>query len=404
MIKYKIDVILTLCCVLVGMTVSCNSRQVVPHTLGIEVEPMLYFPDKEPGYSLGVSACYAGVIDGQLLIAGGCNFPDKPAVDGGKKKYYKGIYAATITNESALQWRKVGELPVAAAYGASISLPGELICAGGMNEHGSLTSVLRLSLSGDKQSVHIDTLTSLPAPMDNLAGAKSGRYIVVAGGNVNGKPSNSLYSFSLDSLVGCWTEALPYPGSPRVQPVCVGQYRGESFVYLLGGFSPSFDGQSATVSTDGYCYSLQSRQWTHIPATVDSNCQQIALGGGVGIALNDSLILCTGGVNKDVFWAALQRDQLLKEAVAANNSTLIDSLRIVSRTYMTQPATWYRFNDKVLLYHSSKGIWTELESYPELARAGAALVGSDNVLFSIAGELKPGIRTPEIVRIIIEEK
>lgn len=403
MIKYKISSI-TLCCVFVVMAVSCSSRQVVPQTLSSKFESMCNFPDKEPGYSLGVSACYAGVIDGQLLMAGGCNFPGEPAVNGGKKQYYKGIYAATLTSETALHWRKIGELPVAAAYGASISMPGELICAGGMNEQGSLTSVLRLSLSADKQSVHIDTLPSLPAPMDNLGGAKSGRYIVVAGGNMSGKPSNSLYSFLLDSLASCWSEALPYPGSPRVQPVCVGQHSGESFVYLLSGFSPSFDGQSATVSTDGYRYSLQSRQWTPIPATVDSNDQQIALAGGVGVALNDSLILCTGGVNKDIFLAALHRDQLLKEAVAVNNSTLVDSLRNVWRTYMTEPATWYRFNDKLLLYHSLKGIWTELDHHPELARAGAALAGSDNVLFSIAGELKPGIRAPEIVRIIIENE
>lgn len=45
------------------------------------------FPTEDAGFLKGVSALYAGVIDGNLLIAGGCNFPDTPAADGGKKSF-----------------------------------------------------------------------------------------------------------------------------------------------------------------------------------------------------------------------------------------------------------------------------------------------------------------------------
>lgn len=50
------------------------------------------FPTEDAGFLKGVSALYAGVIDGNLLIAGGCNFPDTPAVDGGKKSFTGCIY------------------------------------------------------------------------------------------------------------------------------------------------------------------------------------------------------------------------------------------------------------------------------------------------------------------------
>lgn len=55
----------------------------------IRIEYISGFPDGEPGYSLGVSACYAGFINDDLIIAGGCNFPDIPASEGGENVFIK---------------------------------------------------------------------------------------------------------------------------------------------------------------------------------------------------------------------------------------------------------------------------------------------------------------------------
>lgn len=41
----------------------------------VQVTPLHGFPSDEEGIAKGVSACYAGLIDGQLVMAGGCNFP-----------------------------------------------------------------------------------------------------------------------------------------------------------------------------------------------------------------------------------------------------------------------------------------------------------------------------------------
>ena len=52
------------------------------------------FPTDEVGIEQGVSACYAGSIDNQLIMAGGCNFPVNTLAPDSKKVYYSGIYAA----------------------------------------------------------------------------------------------------------------------------------------------------------------------------------------------------------------------------------------------------------------------------------------------------------------------
>ena len=337
------------------------------------------------------------------MIAGGCNFPETPAAEGGKKKFYQGIYAADASADSVFVWRKVGQLPVAAAYGVSVSTPRGIVCVGGSNENGSLSAVYRLSLSDDKQAVIVDTLPSLPCTMDNMSGSVVDYTLFVAGGNVNGKPSNGLYCLNLGNPETGWQQLPDFPGAPRVQPVCVGQRKeNETLLYLWGGFSGAFDGRSATLSTDGYCYSPSLQQWQPVSTPIGSDSVPVALGGGAGIALTDSLILCTGGVNKDIFLSALQREEMMKAEVTGGNQAAVDSLKSEAKTYMLHPAEWYRFNDRILIYNTRRDKWEEAVRSQDVARAGAALTGQGQTFFNINGELKPGIRTPEIAKIMID--
>lgn len=353
----------------------------------IHLQKMEGFPQSEKGFKLGVSACYSGILSGNLLMAGGCNFPGVPASDGGKKKFYRGIYAATINTDTVLAWRKVGELPVASAYGVSVSCPDGIICIGGTDGKDALTSVYKISWGRNPKAakqgkVVIETLPALPYALDNMCGTLIDGQLFVAGGNRNGKPSNSFLCLDLDRLETGWQELPDFPGDARTQAVCAGQLKdGEARIFLWGGFAASTDGKPATLSTDGYCYSSLSRQWTPIATPTGNDGETISLGGGTAIAINENLILCTGGVNKDIFLAALRQPQ---------------------KDYLLHPAEWYKFNDRILIYDISQNTWQEVARTPQTARAGAALVGWDKTYYNINGELKPGIRTPEIIRITVE--
>ena len=112
----------------------------------VKVTPLQGFPCDEEGIAKGVSACYAGVIDGCLVMAGGCNFPGLPPRLGGTKKYYDGIYTAQLSGDTALVWRRVGKLPAPAAYGVSVTTPDGIVCIGGNNSEGQLDTVFCLTL------------------------------------------------------------------------------------------------------------------------------------------------------------------------------------------------------------------------------------------------------------------
>lgn len=361
--------------ILVAGMLTCACQHKESYKAEISLEKINGFPAEDTCFLKGVSALYAGVIDGQLLMAGGCNFPNVPAADGGKKVFYKDVYAATLTDDTILNWRKVGTLPEAAAYGVTIPTQKGLICVGGTTSEHSISAAFLLSLK--KGIMQVDTLPSLPVTIDNMAGALVGHVVYIVGGNCNGIPSSDVYSLDLSDLPAGWKKELSVPGKPRVQPVCVAQ---NGKLYVWGGFAQAANGREASLSVDGYVYDPQTKQWVKTATPTDEHGNSVSLGGGVGIAYGSEAVLCTGGVNKDIFLKALQGFYAGKE-------------------YLSHPAEWYRFNDCLLLYYPKEDRWDCLGKYVQGARAGAAMVSDGKYYYIINGELKPGIRTNEINRI-----
>lgn len=342
------------------------------------------FPSEEAGIDLGVSAAFAGFLNGQVVLAGGCNFPDVPAVDGGAKKFYQGIYIAP-QHGSVLKWKKVGELPAPAAYGVTVQYENSLILAGGNNASGGLTSVCQIKIS-ENQTVGIKSLPSLPQEIDNMSGAVLNHHLYIFGGKMGGKPSRKLISLDLKNPASGWKNVGEIPGSPRLQSVMVAARDG---LYIWGGFTSAFEGNKPEVCTDGYKFQIKTGKWTRLESPVDKSGKKISLGGGVGVNWRDSLLIFTGGVNQEIFLSALRREATLKG----------DEAKAKARDYLSRPVDWYQFNDHLLAYHLPSGKWQILSKSKRFARAGASLISDENGLMLIGGETKPGIRSTDISRI-----
>ena len=358
-----------------GMLLLGACHPTASNTSALSIEKMDGFPAEDSCFLKGVSALYAGVLDGQLIMAGGCNFPHVPVADGGKKVYYDGIYAASLSDDATLQWQEIGLLPEASAYGVTIPTDKGLVCVGGNTAERSLSEAFLLSLQ-DGGAV-MESLPSLPVTIDNMAGALLDHVIYIVGGNVNGVPSSAVYSLNLDNLAEGWKEEVSVPGNPRVQPVCAAQ---GGKLYVWGGFSTAGEGREATLSVDGYAYTPSTKEWKQVATPVDESGIAVSLGGGVALPMREDAVFCAGGVNKDIFLQALQGIHKGKE-------------------YLTRPVEWYQFNRKLMKYDTKKDQWTVLGDYEQGARAGAAMVSDGSSYYIINGELKPGIRTKDINRI-----
>lgn len=349
------------------------------------------FPAAEPGYSLGVSACYAGQIGDYLVVAGGCNFPEA----GKPKKYYAGVYAARI-DHAALQWRLVGFLPEAAAYGATVASGDSLLFIGGNNTEHALAAVYSVRLNSAGTDVSINRLADLPATADNMAVALAGNDIFVVGGNQNGKPSNAVLRYKLGSnsvnqasntiargsnSVNQATNStsavnLRIPGAPRVQPVAAAY---NNRLYVWGGFYA--DGEQSKVHTDGYVYDVNTKEWGALAAPRSADGEEMTLSGGIAWADGNHLY-ATGGVNRTIFLDAISGRY---ECVEKND-------------YLKQPIDWYKFSGNLYVFDAVAGQWlTTTFANQALARAGAQAVPTTFGVYYIGGELKPALRTPQIV-------
>ncbi len=348
--------------IVVFLNASALSAQSVSNVFG--------FPSTEPGYSLGVSACYAGQIGDYLVMAGGCNFPTP-----GNKTYYAGIYAARI-DATVLNWQLVGLLPEPAAYGATVTNGDSLLFIGGNNTEHSLKSVysIHLNATGDKAEVH--RLADLPCTIDNMAVATNSNDIYLSGGNQDGKPSVKVLHHNMVNGKGQWDVAAAVPGSPRVQPVSVAS---DGNVYVWGGFY--VNGENSEVHTDGYCLNTTTGEWTALAAPRSIKGKETTLSGGIAWT-DGKRVFATGGVNKDIFLDAISgRYEFVKK-----------------EDYLLQPIEWYKFSGNLYSFDAEDNKWLKTKYADKaLARAGAVVVPTEIGTYYIGGELKPSVRTPQIV-------
>ena len=353
------------------------------------------------GGEQGVSAPFAGSVDGALLVAGGCNFPEVPAAEGGAKVFYNKVYVLVQPESPEARWQEVGALPVPLAYGVGVTLPDGVACIGGTDGSRSYAAATLLQYANG--ALQQTALPELPVALDNMAGAYGGGYIYVAGGQSNGKASHA--AFRLQYPGGQSWERLPdIPGAARLQPVGVVQNGnlGPCF-YLIGGYSLPQDTAKGIVHTNGLQYNPQTEWWT---ATSDimPYGKRMAVVGAAGVVSGCAHIVISGGVDAEVFEAAINRKHYLLEAKQANDTLKVAALEQAAADYMNHPVAWYKFNDQLLIYHTITNSWVVESRSPLMARAGAAMVPYGGDWYVVDGETKPGVRSADVTAVMMSAR
>lgn len=327
-------------------------------------------PQLDPAYAKGVSGHIAGEPrPGLLVMAGGCNFPDRPAREGGAKRYYSEIYIAdylgavhlaceTKASELDLGWKLVGHLLHPTAYAAFQLYDDKLIVAGGQSAAGDLRDAYIIQLS-DSLGVELTPLPSLPEPRSGMASARIENVLYLIGGRVNGKLSNTVLSLDLSSPQKEWREETPYPHSPFLKLVAamhLDESGSSSFVpYLsvMGSFT-GVDEPDQRVQADAtyMTYTPQTKQWQTYKIAPDDPIAAHGFGGGYASGGEASF---SGGVRADLFVTALQREKDLKAAKAKGNRRLVKKLQAEQRAYLSHDPAWYGFCSEWYSFDKSIG-------------------------------------------------
>ena len=345
----------------------------------------------------GVSASYAALIDDNLLVAGGCNFPDKLGFEGGKKVFYDEILHF---NKTQNQWQTIGKLPEAAAYGVSVAIPDGYLWIGGQTATNSLANCYKVQYSKEK-ALTLNSFPALPEPLDNFSGASVGSKVFVAGGNASGKASNKVFYINTATDKE-WKQLPDFPGDARVQPVLAAIKKdNDTLLYVLGGFFGGDATKTPTMGEKVLAFSLKQQQWHEVALQENPNKEIFSLTGATALAIDNRYIACFGGVNHRLFINTItDLYHLGKDTTLTDEQRKQKNYDYMSH-YMTQPIEYYRFNKECYLFDTQTKQWSVLDTQADFARAGATLVGTPNEFYLIQGELKPGVRSPKTYKLKI---
>ena len=356
-------------------------------------------PASDQNEQPGLAAPFAGFHDEVIIVAGGCNFPDRPVYEGGLKKYYDDIFVFHPDNNV---WNITAAFPYPVAYGASVTIPEGVVCIGGNNRDESFARVHLLKWDPDKQNINVLEWPDLPFRMTNMAAALVDDKIYVAGGVANDQLANKFVSLDLSKTHTDefkWVVLNDFPGPARIQPVGVAQNDAEeTHFYLFSGSSFPEGDESPVISTNGLEFNPKTGLWSEISDIQTKGSKLYSLHGGSGIPIGVHHILFIGGVDREIFSEAWVRERRYQEALKSGDSASIEKLAQEIHTYFTQPPEWYKFNRDLLVYHTITDTWTIVDKYPYPGPAGAPVVKTENAWYVINGEIKPGVRSPKVYR------
>ena len=150
---------------------------------------------------IGLLKPYTGVSNGQILLAGGSNFPDKPLSDGGQKRFHDEVYALDAAKPED-GWRQIGRLDTPCGEGGSATVPAGVLCVGGLRDGVPTAKTFLLAL----QNAQL-----MKRPLPNLPVAAKSPGVAVHGATAFTVVGNRVWKLDTEDSSPTWQpiECLP---------------------------------------------------------------------------------------------------------------------------------------------------------------------------------------------------
>ena len=322
--------------------------------------------------NIGTAGVLYGSLGGKyIVVGGGANFPEESVLNGGAKKTYSDIYMLEDKNGvlevvEHINWEN--EL----GYGSSITTADGIYYIGGSSNPEADDDILFITLKDNK--LNVEKIGDLPFTLQNGAAVYKDNKLYVITGKQAGKGSNKLYEYDL--VAKEVKELAPVPGE---------ESRTQAVAQLLNGNIYVFSGGDSIAYTDGYKYNFDNNTWEQV-SDVELNNEGISLLGAVSVKLNETEMLVIGGFNKAIYDNAVYNLGTLQGTALAG----------FRQGYFGADPYEFNWNSNILIYNSESDTWKTIGEVPFDAPCGEGLILIGNKIYSINGEIKPGIRTDKM--------
>lgn len=334
--------------------------------------------------ALGVAGPVAGLHNDVLLVAGGSNFPEGMPWLGGKKTYYSEGIVFRRDENSAVHSCKNFRLPFSLAYAASCSTPQGIVAAGGENEQGLSNKVILLQWQAADSIVALQQLPELPFAVTNAALALHQNKLYLAGGERAIDVSNELLVLDLLDTAAGWKKLALLP-RPVSHTVLVVQSNGkDDGLYLLGGRKPN-PGDLSDLYSSVYRFDWQKKEWA------EESPLPYAMSAGTGVAAGSHAILLFGGDTGETF----HKTEALIAAIGKETSD--DKKNQLTKEKIAVQSSHPGFCRQVLLYDTKMKKWMLQDCIPFAVPVTTTAVNWNKMVYLPGGEIKAGVRTPQIL-------
>lgn len=340
----------------------------------------------------GLAGPVVGISKDYLFISGGANFPSGMPWEGGKKMYHDDTYLFKIKgNKTKWITDDINKLNKPLAYSACISSKQGIIAIGGENDLGLSDEVHLFRYDPTHHILVKSELPSLPVTTTNGCAAYVNDIVYFAGGETTNSASNQFLSLNLKQPGIGWIHlpALPVAVS---HALLIYQKNGtDPCLYLIGGRQKLSSGISDLFHSV-YAYSLTTQRW------IKKQSLPVPVSAATGIPYGKSGIIVFGGDTGETF----HQVELAMAAIHAENDP-VEKQKLTDQKNKLL-ASHPGFSKAILSYDVASDQWSSAGIIPfDSPVTTTACIWKSTIILP-CGEIRAGIRTPNIFSLNIKKK
>ncbi len=328
----------------------------------------------------GLAGAFAGKIGNYLIVAGGTAFPEgKPWENG--TKYFSDAILIYEMGESLNKIDFSQKLPYGVGEGASVVVNDQLYCIGGLTADGLSDEVIQISYDSE---LHIDKLLALPEALKNLAATAIGSTIYAVGGEGKTGATSHFLSLDLNNPQAGWQKLPSFPKTVTAASAVTQMDGTETSIHVIGGRAKQPGDLLNTFYSSVYRYQPSKGRW-EAKRDLEFNDTSMKLAATSAVPIGASHIVLIGGDNGQVF------NQVEQAIDDLNNGDETAQKR--------RDSLWVNytgFNDRILVYNTVSDSWFDAGTYQGTPVAVAPGVAWGQSMIVPGGEIRPGVRNPDI--------
>ncbi|WED24983.1 N-acetylneuraminate epimerase [Vibrio sp. JC009] len=198
-----------------------------------------------------------------------------------------------------------------------------------------------------------------------------------------GSAGSAFYMLDLNNVEEGWQKKASFIGPERNGATA--SVVGDDIFVFGGAGKVEPTATSPVIFNTVYRYNSSSDSWSLVNTTAP-----VGLLGAASYSPDDETIVFFGGYNKGYF------DKYLSDINATDKASQPEKWQKIVDNYMGMKPLDYKWNRSVIQFKPATGAWAELGTSPYIPNCGSALVSQGTISTLVSGEIKPGLRTPEV--------